>query len=50
MRFTDLMMAFPALLLAIALGGDFPAKCLDRVPGDRHGELGADRRGYLRRN
>jgi hypothetical protein len=43
------MMAFPALLLAIALAAIFqPSVWI--VPGDRHGELGADRQGYLRRN
>ena len=43
MRFTDLMMAFSRTAAGDCPGGDFPAKCLDRVPGDRHGELGADR-------
>ena len=30
MRFTDLMMAFPALLLAIAPAAIFQPRCLDR--------------------
>jgi ABC-type dipeptide/oligopeptide/nickel transport system permease subunit len=45
MRFTDLMMAFPALLLAIALAAIFQPSVIV-PPGDRHGELGADRRVY----
>ena len=35
MRFTDLMMAFPALLLAIALAAIFQPEPVDRRHGDR---------------
>jgi peptide/nickel transport system permease protein len=41
MRFTDLMMAFPALLLAIVPGGGVRAQPVDRRHGDRAGQLGA---------
>ena len=50
MRFTDLMMAFPALLLAIALAAHPRAQPVDRRPGHRHGELGADRARRLHRD
>ncbi len=47
MRFTDLMMAFPALLLAIALAAIFNPQPVDRRTGDCTGELGSDRTGNL---
>ena len=50
MRFTDLMMAFPALLLAIVPGRAVPAEPVDRRHGHRAGELGADRPRHLHRD
>ena len=50
MRFTDLMMAFPALLLAICLAARVPAEPVDRRHGDRAGQLGADRPRHLHRD
>ena len=50
MRFTDLMMAFPALLLAIVPGGVFQPEPVDRGHGDRAGELGADGARHLHRD
>ena len=49
MRFTDLMMAFPGLLLAIALSGYFPA-LYHRRHCDRAGELGVHRPRHLHRD
>ena len=50
MRFTDLMMAFPALLLAIVLAAIFQPQPVDRRAGHRAGELGADRARHLHRD
>ena len=41
MRFTDLMMAFPALLLAIVLAALLHPSLLDRGDGDRARQLGS---------
>ena len=50
MRFTDLMMAFPALLLAIVLAAIFKPEPVDRRRGHRAGQLGADRARHLYRD
>ncbi|MEI2685626.1 MAG: ABC transporter permease [Cypionkella sp.] len=50
MRFTDLMMAFPALLLAICLAAIFKPSLWIVAHGDCVGELGADGAGDLYRN